>query len=87
MWRRYHLNGMHAGTPEQEAEVKRWLGARPHDYLAAREHLRRVGLLTVEHEGKPYTYGTGWLFEPIPDDDLAWIRYIIDPDHGEEVSA
>ncbi len=43
--------------------------------------------VTVEHEGKPYTYGTGWLYEPIPDDDLARIRDIIDPDHGEEVDA
>ena len=78
---------MHAGTPEQEAEVKRWLDGRRYDYPAAREHLREVGLLTVEHNGKPYTYGTGWLYEPIPATDLAEIRYIIDPDHGEEVNA
>lgn len=78
LWRRYHLNNLHAGTPEQEAEVKRWLGARRYDYPAACEHLREVGLLTVEHNGKPYTYGTGWLFEPIPADDLARIRDIIE---------
>lgn len=87
LWRRYHLNNMHAGTPKQEAEVKRWLDGRRYDYPAAREHLREVGLLTVEHNGKPYTYGTGWLYEPIPATDLAEIRYIIDPDHGEEVGA
>lgn len=88
LWRRYHLNDMHAGTPEQEAEVKRWLGARPYDYPAAREHLREVGLLTVEHEGKPYTYGTGWLFEPIPATDLARIRDIIERGTiGEEADA
>lgn len=88
MWRRYHLNDMHAGTPEQEAEVKRWLGARPYDYTAVREHLREVGLLTVEHNGKPYTYGTGWLFEPIPANDLAWIRSVIERGTiGEEVDA
>ena len=28
LWRRYHLNDMHAGTPEQEAEVQRWLDGR-----------------------------------------------------------
>lgn len=86
LWRRYHRNDMHAGTPEQEAEVKRWLDGRRYDYPAVREHLREVGLLTVEHEGKPYTYGTGWLFEPIPTDDLARIRAIIDP-NSEEVHA
>ena len=88
MWRRYHLNDMHAGTPEQEAEVKRWLGGRGYEYTAAREHLREVGLLTVEHNGKPYTYGTGWLYEPIPADDLARIRDIIERGTiGEEADA
>ena len=88
LWRRYHLNNMHAGTPEQEAEVKRWLDGRRYDYPAAREHLREVGLLTVEHNGKPYTYGTGWLYEPIPADDLARIRDIIERGAiGEEVGA
>lgn len=88
LWRRYHRNDMHAGTPEQEAEVKRWLDGRPYDYTAAREHLRQAGLLTVEHEGEPYTYGTGWIFEPIPADDLARIRDIIERGTiGEEVGA
>lgn len=60
----------------------------PYDYPAAREHLRKVGLLTVEHEGKPYTYGTGWLFEPIPANDLAWLRAVIERGTiGEEVGA
>lgn len=88
LWRRYHLNNMHAGTPEQETEVKRWLDGRRYDYPAAREHLREVGLLTVEHNGKPYTYGTGWLYEPIPATDLAWIRSAIERGTiGEEVDA
>lgn len=88
MWRRYHLNNMHAGTPEQEAEVKRWLDGRRYEYTTAREHLREVGLLTVEHNGKPYTYGTGWLFEPISATDLAWLRSVIERGTiGEEVDA
>lgn len=88
LWRSYHLNDMHAGTHEQEAEVKRWLDGRRYDYSAARDHLREVGLLTVEHNGKPYTYGTGWLYEPIPADDLARIRDIIERGAiGEEVGA
>lgn len=81
LWRAYHLNDMHAGTPEQEAEIKRWLNGRRYDYTAARDHLRDVGLLTVTYNGKSYTYGTGWLYEPIPADDLAKIRALIT---GEE---
>lgn len=81
LWRAYHLNDMHAGTPEQEAEIKCWLNGRGYDYTTACDHLRDVGLLTVTYNGKPYTYGTGWLYEPIPADDLAKIRALIT---GEE---
>lgn len=89
LWRAYHLNDMHAGTPEQEAEVRRWTAAgNSHEYTAVCEHLREVGLLTVIHDGAPYTFGTAWLHEPIPDDDLARIRDIITNGiHGEEVDA
>ena len=35
--------------------------------------LRLLGLYEVEHEGKPYKYGHGWLYRPIPAADLARI--------------
>lgn len=69
LWKAYHLNGMHAGTPEQEAALVGFKG----DYTAQCEHLRTLGLYEVEHQGKPYKYGHAWLFQPIPAADLARI--------------
>lgn len=70
IWKRYHLNDMHAGTPEQEAALP-----KPYTtYEAACQHLKEQGLLTVEHDGKPYTYGEGWLYEAIPADVVARIK-------------
>lgn len=69
LWRAHHLNGMHAGTPEQEKALENFSG----DYSAKCEHLKALGLYEVEHEGKPYKYGHGWLYRPIPAADLARI--------------
>ena len=77
-WRLYHLNGMHAGTPEQEAAIKVWEEqGNCYEYKAACEMLKDLGLYEVEHNGKPYRYGSSWLFQPIPEADLARIREII----------
>ena len=77
-WKLYHLNSMHAGTPEQEAAIKIWedQGNR-YEYKAVCEMLKDLGLYEVEHEGKPYKYGHGWLYQPIPEADLQRIREII----------
>lgn len=69
----YHLNDMHAGTPEQTAYLKEHRTWRS-DYDKDCECLKKAGLLTVELDGKPYTYGHAWLYWPIPDSDLAEIK-------------
>ena len=76
LWKRHHLNGAHAGTPEQEkylAEHRTWRG----DYKKDCECLNKAGLLTVKLDGKLYTYGNAWLYWPIPDNDLAEIKKIL----------
>lgn len=76
LWRKYHLNALNPGTPEQEAALPREL--RPADkYTQACEWLKEHNLYEVMHEGKPYAYGTGWLFRPIPADDLAEIKKLM----------
>ena len=80
-WKKYHLNGMHAGTPEQEKAVKEWEAAgNEYNYNAACEMLKSCGLYEVplnsrlvgtrNADGKPYKYGHGWIIEDIPGDDL-----------------
>lgn len=80
-WKKYHLNGMRAGTPEQEKIVNEWIAAgNKYDYSAACEMLKRCGLYEVplncrligtrNADGMPYKYGSGWVIKDIPKDDL-----------------
>lgn len=87
-WRKYHLNGMHVGTPEQEAAVNEWKAAGNHyDYTAACEMLKERGLYEVpltenlvgtrKADGQPHKYGNGWVIMEIPADDLTKIRALL----------
>ena len=87
---KYHLNDHHPGTPEQEKCIQKHQEAvEAHEhyvdhYTACCETLKEYGLYEVDLDGKPYKYGHAWLYRPIPDDDLAKIRYVLDPSHSEE---
>lgn len=89
---KYHLNDLCAGTPEQEKCLKEHEEmCRLHEvvygddhYTACCETLKEYGLYEVDLDGKPYKYGHAWLYRPIPDEDLAKIRYVLDPSHSEE---
>ena len=80
-WKKYHLNGMHAGTPEQEKAIEKWEAeGNKYDYTKVCEMLKNCGLYEVSlnsrligtrnADGKPYKYGYGWVIEDIPEDDL-----------------
>ena len=87
MWNKYHLNGMNAGTIEQENALKEAVkngeltsyGAN--NYENTCNYLKSIGLYEVEVDGKPYRYGSGWLVREIPEDDLERIEYFLE--HGE----
>ena len=72
MWQQYHLNGMHAGTKEQEEFVNRYFNeaGKRYDYTEACQALKDNNLYEVEYEGQPYKYGHGWIYEVIPEEDL-----------------
>lgn len=86
-WKAYHLNGMHAGTPEQEAVIDEWkANGNTYDYDLACALLKEKGLYDVEFTGKttgrmydhePYKYGHGWVIEDIPEDVLTEIEKFI----------
>lgn len=69
LWKKHHLNSTHAGTEEQEKALEGFKG----DYEACCNRLKELGLYEVQHEGKPYKYGHGWIYRPIPEEDLARI--------------
>ena len=76
LWKNYHLNGMHAGTPEQEKAIEEWESeGHTFDYKSICEMLKEKGLYEVNYTGlstgrvydnEPYTYGHAWLVETLP---------------------
>lgn len=78
LWRKHHLNDMHAGTPSQTLYLQTHESEHHWDYEQCKITLFNAGLLVVEHNGRPYQYGTGWLYWPIPDEDLEQIKRIIE---------
>ena len=84
LWKRWHLNGTHAGTPEQEEILKRFFattGGR-YDYDMACAVLKNAGKYEVLFTGKtvgreynhePYKYGHGWVIEDLPE----WVIKVV----------
>lgn len=79
-WKAYHLNGMKAGTPEQQEAVKEYTDTHKYDYKAVCDYLKEKGLYEVpfygktvgkQYNGEIYRYGTGWCVEDIPEGVLA----------------
>lgn len=84
-WEKYHLNGMHPGTPEQEEAIAKWEAeGNKYDYAKACEMLKNCGLYEVplnanligtrKADGEPYRYGQGWVILQIPEKDLTEIK-------------
>ena len=87
LWKKWHLNGMHVGTPEQEAAVKAWEACgNTYVYNNVCDFLKSIDLYTVRFTGKttkrmykdePYTYGHGWVVKDLPADVLAEIEELL----------
>ena len=87
LWKKYHLNGMHAGTPEQEDVIEEWKAEGNHyEYTAVCEMLKRRGLYEVNYTGlsvgrrynnEPYKYGHDWLIQELPGDVLLKIEPLL----------
>ena len=92
LWKNYHLNNMHAGTPEQEKAIEEWEAqGNKYDYKKICEYLKSINLYevpvsTIDLKANPkyadnkegtYKYGHGWLKEIIPDKDIARIESLI----------
>ena len=87
LWKEWHLNGMNAGTPEQETAVKAWEAeGNVYDYSAVCDMLKEKGLYEVNFTGisvgrrynnEPYKYGTGWIVREIPGNVLIQIEHLL----------
>ncbi len=79
IWERWNLNHLRDGSPRQE-EFIRNLTAHP-GYGRAGQVLSAAGLnpdTEYLHNGKPYKYGSEWLYEPLPQDVLDWVASLSD---------
>lgn len=79
IWERWHLNDMRAGSPTQETFLRENppVYAYPKSYYeTACEVLAGAGILEdwkLIHDGKPYKYGTSWLYEEVPNEVLEFL--------------
>lgn len=74
LWKRNHLNGMHAGTEKQEEALKEFhTDKKRYRYEEDCAFLESRGLLVDDG----YKYGTGWLYRPISEEDLKRIEEIM----------
>lgn len=81
VWNEWHLNDMQAGTPAQTAHVAEFRKSNPNaGYEATCESLKAAGLYEVEHEGKPYRYGSAWLRVEVPQTVLDFLQGLPDTD-------
>ena len=75
LWKKYHLNDMHAGTEAQEKAVNKWINqGNIYNYKNACEYLKSINL----YNDNGYKYGSSWLYRPIPKKDLEIIKTIIE---------
>lgn len=80
LWKKHHLNSMNSGTPEQMRCIKdhkHEINENDGWYTKELNLLKKYNMDVVEWKGKPYKYGTGWIYRPIPEPDLSRIKEII----------
>lgn len=98
LWKKYHLNQMHAGTEKQEEALEKFKGERKaiaeqmnkgkqYDWQKVDERDYEVTKKLLENhnllEDDGYKYGTSWLKREIPDDDKRRIISLINKYNGK----
>lgn len=86
-WKKYHLNGMNAGTPEQEKAIADWKKqGNKYEYSAVCDYLKSINLYEVKftglsigrkYENEPYKYGHAWIINNIDGRDLLRIEHLL----------
>ena len=98
LWKKYHLNQMHAGTEKQEEALEKFKGERKaiaeqmnkgktYDWEKVDERDYKVTNKLLENhnllEDDGYRYGSSWLKREIPDDDKRRIISLINKYNGK----
>ena len=72
MWKKYHLNNMRIGTPEQINALKKVELWENGTYEEQCNYLKKVGLYYLD--GGKTCFGGKWFYWPIPENDLETIK-------------
>ena len=76
VWNRWHLNDLRAGSPDQESALRE-IEILGDYYPQAVAYLESLGLQPDPNylvDGKPYSYGTHWLKEEIPEEVIKYLE-------------
>jgi hypothetical protein len=77
-WKLYHLNGMHAGTVNQDKALKD-SGKIFRSFSEQCDYLKSINL----YEDNGYRYGSAWLYREIPEKDLNDIESFLLDENSE----
>lgn len=78
LWEKYHLNDLHAGTPEQEDYLNSiGITGFGNNYKQCCEELKKVNLYECEWKGKKSYFGGSWFHWDIPAEDIEKIKMLI----------
>jgi hypothetical protein len=73
IWERWDLNDLHSGTRKQEEALEKWENEKNMkilDFDKKVEYLKSIGL----YEDRGYKYGSSWLYEPLPNEVIEFIK-------------
>jgi hypothetical protein len=74
IWEKYHLNDLQAGSKRQNKIIEEWLEkGNKFSHEEVGKVLREAGV----HFDNGYTYGSQWLYQPIPDSVIVELKNII----------
>lgn len=80
VWKRWHLNDMKAGGPEQE----QFLRDNPVKVVCPESHYEKASAALaaagLNPDASGYKYGSAWRREDVPVDVLAWLQALPDAD-------
>ena len=78
LWEKYHLNDLHAGTPEQEDYLHSiGITGFANNYKQCCEELKKVNLYECEWKGEKSYFGGSWFHWDIPAEDIEKIKSLI----------
>lgn len=75
IWKKWHLNDMNPGLPEQQKAIEKWIEkGNKYDYDKACEYLQSINLFEIDG----FEYGSYWYHNTLPDDFQDKLERLLD---------